>query len=174
MIRGPFNSLLSCLCIMVLTFQIFGFVGLRINTSPSLPIGIYIKTSDPTADLVEFCPAEPYAHFAIVRGYRDAGNCDDGGAPFLKPVIAQSGDLVEVSPGGISVNGKLIRNTAPISADSKGRPLVAWPAGRSVVPTDSIWVASSFHPKSFDSRYFGPVPASTIRDYLRPIITFGR
>ena len=34
-----------------------------------------------------------------------------------------------------------------------------------------IWVVSSYSSKSFDSRYFGPVPLQTVREWVRPLIT---
>jgi type IV secretory pathway protease TraF len=49
-------------------FQLCGFLGLRLNTSPSLPVGLYIATTDGSANLVEFCPAEPFATLSIIRG----------------------------------------------------------------------------------------------------------
>ena len=186
MIRGLFDSsgnshfararriLLVCICIMVVTFQLWGSLGLRLNTSPSLPVGLYRTTSDPAANLVEFCPAEPFAHLAIARGYRSAGNCPDGAAPLLKPVVAKPGDIVEVSARGIVVNGRSIPNTAPIAADTKGRPLLPWPKGRYVAKPGTVWVASSFHVRSFDSRYFGPVSANAIRDRVTPVLTGGK
>ena len=54
--------------VVVAAFQLCGSLGLRINTSPSLPMGLYITTADAGANMVEFCPAEPFATFAIVRG----------------------------------------------------------------------------------------------------------
>ena len=99
------------------------FFGLRINTSPSLPMGLYMTTADAGANLVEFCPVEPFATLSIVRGYRDPGACRDGAAPLLKPIVAKSGDVVEVSSRGISVNGALLPNTAPLTRDTKGRHL---------------------------------------------------
>ena len=36
-------------------------MGIRLNSSPSLPVGVYQVTSDPGATLIEFCPAEPFA-----------------------------------------------------------------------------------------------------------------
>ena len=57
----------------------FDVAGLRLNTSPSLPVGLYITTADPAAVLVEFCPAPPFAGLARDRRYRSAGNCKDGG-----------------------------------------------------------------------------------------------
>ena len=157
--------------ILVGIFQLFGAVGLRINTSLSLPLGLYITTADTTASLVEFCPAEPFATLAIVRGYRDRGTCKDGAAPLMKPVVANSGDVVDVSERGISVNGKLLSNTGPLSKDTKGRRLESWPAGNYIVAPGTVWVASSYHPRSFDSRYFGPISIAAIRGRLRALLT---
>jgi conjugative transfer signal peptidase TraF len=162
------------LLILVGMFQVAGSLGLRINTSPSLPVGLYITTNETAAQLVEFCPAEPYAHLAIARGYRDAGVCADGAAPLLKPVIAQLGDVVEVSPAGLSVNGQRLPNTAAIAADTKGRTLAAWPAGTYEVQPGTIWVASSYNRRSFDSRYFGPIALAAVRDRVKPLITGGK
>lgn len=152
-------------------FQLFGRLGIRISTSPSLPVGIYIATRDPDAKLVEFCPAEPFAALALERGYRDTGVCPDGGTPLLKPVVAQAGDIVELSKNGIQVNGNLVSNTAPLRSDSKGRLLESWPFGLYPVAPGFMWVASSHHAMSFDSRYFGPVPARAIRQRMRPFLT---
>lgn len=163
---------LRCVIALFIGFQFCDIVGLRINASPSLPVGLYVKSSEPTANLVEFCPAEPFASIALSRGYRDPGSCSDGGAPLLKPVVARTGDLVEVSATGLVVNGRLLPNTAPLRADTKGRPLTSWPPGRYVVQPGFIWVASSYNPRSFDSRYFGPVAISSIRDHVRPLLTF--
>jgi len=157
--------------VLVGSFQLCGIAGLRINTSPSLPLGLYATTSQPDATLVEFCPAEPFASLAISRGYRDAGSCRDGAAPLMKPIIARAGDVVETSRRGISVNGRSVPNTAPRTMDSQGRPLTPWPLGRYVVPPNTVWVASSYHRRSFDSRYFGPIQTSSIRDRVRPLLT---
>jgi len=153
-------------------FAVCGLIGLRINSSPSLPIGLYLTTSGNRANLVEFCPAEPFAGLAIERGYRNAGVCRDGAAPLLKPVVAKSGDVVDCSVRGIRVNGNLLPNTAPIPMDTRGRALTHWPFGKYVAQPGTVWVASSFNPRSFDSRYFGPVPISAIRDHVQPLLTW--
>jgi conjugative transfer signal peptidase TraF len=155
----------------VATFQLSGSLGLRINTSPSLPMGLYITTVDSGANLVEFCPVEPFARLSIVRGYRDPGTCADGAAPLLKPIVAKCGDVVEVSARGIFVNGVLLPNTAALTRDTKGRHLTAWPSGRYLVDPGTIWVASSYHPRSFDSRYFGPLSTAAIRHRLKAFLT---
>jgi conjugative transfer signal peptidase TraF len=150
-------------------FFVMGLLGLRVNLSPSLPLGFYVTTTVSDAPLIEFCPSEPFASFAAARGYRPEGNCPDGAAPLMKPVVARGGDLVNVSSLGIAVNGELIANTAPKSTDTSGRPMKAWPFGRYKVSTSTVWVASSYNARSFDSRYFGPIPVSAIRNRLRPI-----
>ena len=157
--------------VVVVTFQLSDSLGLRINTSPSLPLGLYMATTDSMANLIEFCPAEPFATLAIVRGYRDSGICPDGAAPLLKPVVARSGDVVELSTRGIFVNGALLSNTAPLSNDTKGRPLEPWPLGRYIVASETVWVASSYHPRSFDSRYFGPISTTAIRNRVKAFLT---
>jgi conjugative transfer signal peptidase TraF len=157
--------------VLIGTFQLCGWVRLRINTSPSLPVGLYITSSEPEANLVEFCPAEPFASLAISRGYRDRGACHDGATPLLKPIVAQAGDVVEISRQGIAVNGRHLPNTAPRTADTHGRPLPHWPPGRYVVAPNTVWVASSYEARSFDSRYFGPIPTHSIRDHVRPLLT---
>lgn len=157
--------------VSILTFQLCGFLGIRINTSPSLPLGLYLATSDPNANLIEFCPAEPFASLAIERGYRNEGTCPDGAAPLLKPVAAKPGDVIELSARGIQVNGRLLPDTAPLPVDTQGRPLAPWKFGDYTVQPSSLWVASSYNRRSFDSRYFGPVAESSIRERLRPLLT---
>lgn len=165
------TTVLTPLVAAVAIFQLCGLVGLRINGSPSLPVGFYMTSSEPDSHLVEFCPAEPFASLALSRGYRDLGACSDGGAPLLKPVVARGGDVVEVSSAGIAVNGRLLPNTAPLRADTKGRALTSWPPGRYTVEPGFVWVASSYSRRSFDSRYFGPVAIRSIRDHVRPLLT---
>src|ERR1035437_9400994 len=111
------------------TFQLCGFLGLRLNTSPSLPVGLYIATADSSANLVEFCPAEPFATLSLIRGYCDPGTCRDGGAPLLKPGIAKAGVVIEVSARGISVDGVFLSNTAPPARETKKRAHPSRPFG---------------------------------------------
>lgn len=157
--------------IILTTFQLCGWFGIRINTSPSLPLGLYMTTSDIHAGLIEFCPCEPFSSLAIARGYRDPGSCADGGAPLLKPIVAKQGDIVVLAGEGIRVNGKLLQNTEPLVTDTRGRRLKPWPFGRYVVQPGFVWVASTYNGRSFDSRYFGPVATSNIRERLRPLLT---
>lgn len=148
------------------------WIGIRYNDSPSMPIGLYVGTSSQSnATLIVFCPEEPFANLSVSRGYRSRGNCPDGAEPLAKPIAALPGDTVELSGRGIAVNGRLLPNTAPLVEDSPGRPLPHWPFGKYVVAADTVWVASSFSPRSFDSRYFGPIKASRVRESVRALLT---
>jgi conjugative transfer signal peptidase TraF len=148
---------------------LLGFgLGVRINISASLPFGLYRVDPTGAGKLAEFCPSAPFGALANSRGYRHAGTCPDGGSPLVKPIIAQEGDLVSVSPEGVSVNGRLLPNSAPRTRDAAGRALVPWRFGTYPVAAGTIWVVSSYHPRSFDSRYFGPIPESAVRERLQP------
>jgi conjugative transfer signal peptidase TraF len=146
-------------------------LGYRWNGSPSLPRGLYATAA--RSDLIEFCPPQPWGYIALKREYREPGVCPDYGSPLLKPIAASEGDSVELSAAGIAVNGHAIANTAPRVLDSMNRPLEHYPFGTYVVQHGEAWVASSWNYKSFDSRYFGPVRLSAIRQYLRPVWTWG-
>ncbi len=149
----------------------FNFGGIRVNASPSLPIGLYRITSEVAAKLVEFCPAEPFASLSAHRGYRGTGDCPDGAEPLMKPIVAAAGDSVDFSPAGVAVNGRLLPNSTCRRLDTNSRPLQHWPFGTYRVSPGTIWVLSSFNARSFDSRYFGPISTASVRCHLQPLLT---
>ncbi len=147
-----------------------GVVGIRINTSYSLPLGLYIATHDNRARLIEFCPEGVFSEQSARRGYRTAGfACPDGAVPLLKPIVATEGDQVEISPEGIAVNGALLPKTRALSVDWAGRALNPFPCGTYRVQSGTVWVASTYNRGSFDSRYMGPIRFEQIRTRLRPL-----
>jgi len=80
------------------------WIGLRLNDSPSMPTGLYVRTSsESNASLVVFCPSEPFARLSVERGYRSRGNCPDGAEPLAKPIAARPADVVELSAKGMAV-----------------------------------------------------------------------
>ena len=151
-----------------------GESGVRFNTSASVPIGLYSITPNSKAPFVEVCPPGPLGQLSVQRGYRRFARlegCPDGGETVLKVIVARPGDLVETSANGIKVNGIWIPNTAPAFRDSAGRALHHWPFGSYRVQPGMVWVASWYSVKSFDSRYFGPVPMSDVKYHLHPLWT---
>jgi conjugative transfer signal peptidase TraF len=168
--RGLLALLSGALAVAALAGTLH-FGDIRVNASASLPIGLYRITADQSAELVEFCPAEPFGSLSANRAYRGKGNCPDGAEPLMKPIVAIAGDTVTVSPAGVAVNEVLLHNSAPLELDTNHRPLRHWPFGKYRVVTGTVWVISSYNARSFDSRYFGPVATADIRWRLKPLIT---
>lgn len=129
--------------------------GWRINITGSLPGMLYKVSDDPTrGDYFQFCP--PFTVAATPDAKPGEPSCS-GKMPLLKRVVAVEGDRVAVSENGVWINGVLLPNSRPLRTDRSGNPLpVAW--GEHVVSTRRVWVSGE-HPDSFDSRYFGSVPA---------------
>lgn len=147
-------------------------VGVRVNLTPSLPMGFYrLAVPDERAELVTFCGPAMAGHSLHERGYTSWGTCPDGGAPLMKPIVARPGDVVTVTAAGLAVNGKALPNTAPMPRDAKGRALPAYPAGSYTVGAGDYWVASTYNPGSLDSRYFGPIRAELVTSHLVALAT---
>src|SRR5260370_40295758 len=62
--------------------------GIRINLTPSLPLGFYITSRSRDANLVEFCPRGAAATISLSRQCRTAGARPDGGAPLPQALLA--------------------------------------------------------------------------------------
>jgi conjugative transfer signal peptidase TraF len=129
---------------------ILGLAGFRLNITNSVPVGVYrIIPSLHRGAYVLFCLPGGAGRLSVERGYRPRGACPDGGAPFLKQVIALPGDHVSLSASGIAVNGTLLPKTAPFAQDRSGRPLQPWTAGDFEVAPDELWVGSTYNRYSY-------------------------
>jgi conjugative transfer signal peptidase TraF len=87
-------------------------------------------------------------------------------------MVAQAGDRVTVSLGGIAVNGIVLPNSAPRLRDTAGRPLVSLPPGTYEVRPGTLWVVSTYESSSYDSRYFGAIDESQVLSRLRPFLVW--
>ncbi|GAA5110012.1 conjugative transfer signal peptidase TraF [Bartonella raoultii] len=145
--------------------------GFRINYSHSAPIGIwkvnYFQKEMRTGKFMEVCPPDvPIVKVFVEKGYLQSGACSSGAIPFLKPLVAVSGDVVQVTERGISINGHLLKNS------QRNGGVAGVPNGEYHVAEGYAWFISSFDPVSFDSRYFGAVPITNIMGSAKPILTF--
>jgi conjugative transfer signal peptidase TraF len=156
------------------------FAG-RLNTSASLPRGFYMRVprswlGRPPArgDLVLACAPVRAGELARRRGYLADGPCDAGaagGAAALgKLVLAVAGDQVAFTGSGLTVNGRAIEASRPLARDSSQRPMEHYPFGRFEMPPGEVWLFAPYHPRSFDSRYFGPVAEASILGWLIPVV----
>ncbi|MGO7171143.1 conjugative transfer signal peptidase TraF [Rhizobium leguminosarum] len=147
--------------------------GYRINLTPSEPLGLWriIPLHRPAAvdDLLFICPPETAAmRSARARGYFRSGSCPGGIAPLIKTVIAVAGQRVEIGVS-VSVDGRVVSSSSLALRDGKGRPLTPFPSG--IVPPGYVFLHSAF-PRSYDSRYFGPVPISGILGLAQEVFTY--
>ena len=145
--------------------------GLRLNVSPSVPRGVYRTVTTPAArdTLVAVClPAD----LARERGYLGSGDCPGGVQAAIKRVVAVPGDVVEVEPSRVRVNGRSVPDSATAGHDSRGRVLAHMPWGRHVVVAGEVWLLGTHDPRSWDSRYFGALNAAQVRATLQPVLTF--
>jgi conjugative transfer signal peptidase TraF len=149
--------------------------GLRVNLSPSVPVGLYVArrvdamNSVRRGSLVAACLPVAVAGWGRARGYLHRGSCADGSAPIGKPVFAIAGDTVAVHSVGLALDGESVSRTEPLLHDSDGRHLPRIGDGQYVVRRGEVWLVSTYSPRSWDSRYFGPIPESTIVALLHPI-----
>ena len=147
--------------------------GLRFQLTASLPEGVYriVGGAVERGAVVMACLPAPVARLALDREYVWRGTCPGGEVPVGKIVLAVPGDTVAVGPDGLTLNGNPVPRSRPLQRDSRGRTLEPYPFGKHVVQAGELWLFSSHHAHSFDSRYFGPVPASGVISRLVPIWT---
>lgn len=157
--------------ITALSFGALYLFGVRVNTTNSLPMGIWVQMDQRIAEYVEFCMPEGEARdVAIKRGYLYQGLCPEGGEPLLKPVAAKVGDVVVVQGDELTVNGG--KPYPIVQIDRKGRTMPRVDQGVYVVREGEIWVVSDYNIRSFDSRYFGPIKKSSVIAGMKPVWTF--
>lgn len=150
-----------------------GVAGLRINLTPSEPLGIWrIARLDRPArrgDLVFICPPINEIVFeGLKRRYLRRGLCAGDLAPLIKSIVATARQRVEVDEE-IRIDGEVLSHARLMVSDSQGRPLEPHPGG--LVPAGHVFLHSTV-PGSFDSRYFGPVPVQNILGLAQELWTY--
>lgn len=148
--------------------------GYRLNVTESAPTGIW-RVNPITigqlqrGDAVAFCPPDvDVVREMRAHGFLPPGSCPSGSIPLLKAIIGLPGDTVTIkSSKPMLVNGLPIPNTI------QHPNMPPWPAGTYSVGPGEIWVASSYSPNSFDSRYYGPVPTENLLGTAQPVLVKG-
>ncbi|WP_167796534.1 conjugative transfer signal peptidase TraF [Photobacterium damselae] len=150
--------------------------GYRYNHSTSYPTGIYQLTNRPMSyklgQLVLFCPPNnPIMQEALKRHYLRRGFCQGGFEPVIKKVFAVGGDNVSFKDNRLFINAHVIPNMIMLNKDSQGRALPK--RNDEIISKNSYFLLSDHQPKiSFDSRYYGSVPADNIKGVAIPIYIF--
>ncbi|MFH1556115.1 MAG: conjugative transfer signal peptidase TraF [Pseudomonadota bacterium] len=172
-VRNPAAIVIAMALLAVSVSAAAWIGGYRINETPSYPIGLWrVSSLDrrvSVGDLVLICPPESETFkVARERGYLRFGPCPGWVAPLIKRVAAVAGQEISVS-ASIAIDGTPLAHSELRHADAAGRTLSAYGGG--AVPPDFLFLHSDF-PGSYDSRYFGPIPASGIIGLARPVLTF--
>ena len=127
-------------------------------SSGSLPAGFYIRSFQPVAsgEIVAF--NMPKKAWRYLEG---EGQDDEADLLLIKPLAAGPGDHVcNDTKNGLRINGQKIAPTARY--DSHGQELPVWSACRHLHEHEHLAI-STFVQNSFDSRYFGPIDAASIK-----------
>ena len=149
--------------------------GVRVNTTKSIPVGLYWITQEPVEKgaYVTFCPP-PVGVFddAKERGYIGAGFCPGGYGLMMKRVLAAKDDQVAVTAEGVTVNGQLLPFSVPLASDKAGRELPRYQSDRYTLGNAELLLMSDVSGTSFDGRYYGPINRNQIEAVIRPIFTW--
>ena len=109
---------------LITSFILFGH-RLIVNRTHSLPVGLYYWSDAPIkkGSIVLFKPDQstPLQQLGINRGYEARR------LPLLKRVVALADDVVSISSSGVSINGQLLPNSAPLFGDCVSAPLPQTP-----------------------------------------------
>ena len=150
-----------------------GIVGLRVNVTPSQPLGLWrivpLERAARIGDLVFVCPpATDLMRAARRRGYLRHGFCNSGVAPLIKTVVATSGQTIAISTS-VRIDGIPLPLSRIALKDGQGRGMMRYGGG--TIPPGAVFVHSEY-PGSFDSRYFGPLPVDGILGLAREVWTY--
>lgn len=147
-------------------------LGFRLNTTRSVPLGLYRIASGPImhGDLAAYCLTDPeLIVLAQERQYLASGVCPSGLRTLLKQAAGLPGDDIIINNGLIFVNGLEQPNSAAKAFDSKGRPTSESRLKPGCIPAGQALLLA-YHANSFDSRYFGLVPLAELQR-VEPVLT---
>jgi conjugative transfer signal peptidase TraF len=142
----------------------------RLNSTASIPEGIY-RIVPNGSRYAAICLPEAVLDTAQKAGlFVPPGECPDGREPILKSVYrATLAAPITFTPGGFIIGNRLLANTAAKLRSKTGEPLNHQAFG---IYGTGLWAISDYNPDSFDSRYFGPVPDSSVRYFAVPFFLF--
>jgi len=133
------------------------------NASASVPIDLYRVVPAATlrvGELVVVTPTKALADFLAERAYLAMG------VPLLKYILALPGQVVCRLGLTITVDGRT--KGRALKLDHAGRTLPNWQGCR-IVAEDEVFFMNWRSQYSFDGRYFGLLPASSIVGRAEPL-----
>ncbi len=173
--RGPIGATAGIAIAAAILVAVGNAFGVLIsNTDSAAPAGVYrvVSGNFRRGDLVAACLPIAIAQEGLAHGYLRTGACAGNAEPVGKIVGALAGDVVEIEPGFVATNGVCFKRSAVATRDSAGRPLrhLAWGSYR--VAAGQVWLFGFNDRRSWDSRYFGPIPIGNVRGEIKPVIAW--
>jgi len=146
--------------------------GLRVNMTASMPRGLWraVPGTPQRGDAVFFRPDETHPTIRWAREVGVLGAGFDRSPILLKRIVAVPGDLVTFDDG-VVVNGRPLPHSRPLARDAAGR-LIPATACAGVVSEHGFWVLGDRAERSLDSRYFGPIPRTSILSRAAPLLVW--
>ncbi len=137
--------------------------GIVINDTPSLPEGFYRKSTRSVEEGSSVLFRLPVGELSS-RPYTREN--------LIKQVVAVAGDRVGIGKEGVRVNGHLLANSAQLPTDRDGLPLPRLSLEDYTMRAGELVTMSTYNPRSFDSRYFGPVHRDQVLSVVEPLLTW--
>lgn len=134
------------------------------NGSASAPIGFYrVRIRDiERGDLVLVRTPESIGKLLAERRYLPPS------VPLIKRVAGLPGDEICRRQADISINGSNVATA--LRQDNEGHSMPVWSGCRCLGEGEFFFL--QHHPRSFDSRYFGPVRAEQVIGIIEPLWLF--
>ncbi|MCX8657351.1 conjugative transfer signal peptidase TraF [Gilliamella sp. B2894] len=169
------KTFLFSIFLLLVTITAINFSGYRINTTKSIPIGLYkeVNSYPQINDYVIFCPPDnSIFQEAKIRNYIGIGLCSGNYGYLMKKIVAVTGDYVTISEKGVFINNKYLPLSTPLKTDSKGRELPVININK-VLNDSDVLLMSDISNTSFDARYYGTIDKKHIRSVIKPIFILG-
>ena len=149
---------------------------LVLNLSPSMPVGLYLKTGKAnasnlkTGDLVLACLPPEIKKFGLARGYLGKASICQGADAVIKQIYGVPGDDLTLTMKGMITKSAYYIFPTKVR-DSQNRPLPYISRG-AYNNTTGYWLIGTNSPDSWDARYWGPVPLTNILSHVKPLVVF--
>lgn len=160
-IKVKFLLLIGVLLIINMVSSVIKSPYFYLNTSKSLPIGIYVvkKITPGVGDLVVIDLADHKRKLLLEKNITKTANL------LLKPIIATSGDFVCSKDQAIIINHKIILQ--------QHKDLSLYAICRTLNDQE-FFVGIVSQNNSLDSRYFGLITNKEIKSVVSPLIIFNK
>lgn len=133
------------------------------NTTRSVPVGLYVRTSAQSPRMGDIVAVRPDG--ALRRWLHDTGYLPSG-ALLLKRVAALPGQTVCRVGLELTIDGEPVAQARARSRQGIGLP--SW-SGCRVLGPGVLFLLNRAVPDSFDGRYFGPTNTASVVGTVRPL-----